>query len=87
MELIKRISKTGWKTYLLVSESQGEKLYQSSPTKRDYVAILFGKDKNGRHYPFNRFGRVDLIGKGDSHHYVTEDGTPRSPELTLVYLS
>ena len=41
----------------------GALLYKSAPTHRDYVAILGHGD-----FADYRFGRVDLIGKGDSRH-------------------
>ena len=48
----------------------GEQVYRTSPTEREYVAIAFEQSCNGEFKVLNRFGRVDLIGKGDSKRYI-----------------
>ncbi|WP_089688606.1 hypothetical protein [Catalinimonas alkaloidigena] len=53
----------------VVHDFDGEILYRSAPTHREYVAIL-GRGK----VACNRFGRVDLIGKGDSARFVGREG-------------
>ena len=48
----------------------GKEIYRSSPTHRDYLAIALKQSSNGKFEALNRFGRVDLIGKGDSKRYI-----------------
>lgn len=67
LQLISRASKSGRLIYLVYEN--GVKVWQSSPTDRTYVAITFSKDKKGKFSPLNRFGRPDLMGKGESKHY------------------
>jgi len=49
---------------------QGEIIYESTWTHRDYVAI--GTDERGR--PLGKFGRMDLIGKSGSQHWIGSKG-------------
>lgn len=49
----------------------GEQVYRTSPTEREYVAIAFEQSRDGEFKVLNRFGRVDLIGKGNSKDYIT----------------
>lgn len=39
---------------------------------RDYVALLIWHEGDRFHVQ-NRFGRMDLVGKGDSKHYIDDD--------------
>ena len=48
----------------------GEQVYRTSPTEREYVAIAFEKSKDGEFKAINGFGRVDLIGKDGSKRYI-----------------
>jgi len=57
-----------------------EEVYKSSPTHREYVAILL--DEN--FVPMYRYGRVDLIGKGDSRLHVINHSYPYMAVLDSI---
>ena len=51
-----------------ILNANDEVLYKSAPTHRTYVAITLRK-RGGAFEVLNRFGRADLLGKGESKHY------------------
>ena len=67
--LIKTQGKAGT-TYKVLSEPGGEELCRvKSASNRNYVAMLMSY--NGQKWgPLFKFGRLDLIGKGSSRHFL-----------------
>lgn len=75
IKLNKTTKPSGKKVYTATVD--GKEVYKSSPTNRDYVAIAIG-DQGDAWY---RFGRVDLIGKGDSRAVIENC---RAPYLAVL---
>jgi len=59
---------------------EGKEVYKSSVTHREYVAILFDEKFN----PMYRYGRVDLIGKGDSRLHIINHSYPHLAVLDSI---
>lgn len=66
--LVKVEHKDGLFTYQAYNQDGGL-AYKSAKTQRNYVAITFSQNSKGKLYPLNRFGREELMGKGESKHY------------------
>lgn len=67
--LIKSPGKSGT-TYKVLSEPGGSEYCKVfSASNREYVAMLM--EHNGKKWvPLFKFGRIDLIGKGSSRHFL-----------------
>ena len=85
--LVRSETKRGLYKYKVVDES-GQVLYKSSETGRNYVAMYLYSHVNQKTGKAKvnvlwRFGRYDLIGKGESRHlqwYID-----RNPDETFYY--
>jgi len=52
----------------------GEVVCETRSVSRDYVALLlWHESKDAPFYVSHRFGRADLIGKGDSRHVIDRE--------------
>ena len=61
----------GKKVYRVL-RNEVEVVYKSAPTHRDYVCMVgYGNDVA------YRFGRLNLIGKGDSRHFFSVENVKR----------
>lgn len=66
-ELIKSERSNGKFVYTVLNQKR-EIVYITSPTRKIYIAFTLRK-REGAYEVLNRFGRHDLLGKGDSKSY------------------
>lgn len=74
MELITLEKQAKGTQFIYTAKVNGQVIYESAPTHREYIAmgIMVAEFENGgvKHYPGHRWGRIDLIGGGDSKTYL-----------------